>query len=431
MPSLFSRAAFRAATSSDDEASDNEPKDIFRHSERSYDNLIAEEERKRQERVQKHKVKVERREQSKAKKRDSDEVKREASAGSPKRRRVDGEETAKLLNSIGLGTSKRPCSKRPAGNLDVADSSPLRRSQMKLKGSIGGDGTPVGTGAEAPPAVIELGGSSDVEEIGQEEEAAPQPVEDDLDDESDEELAALARQARARRQQQQDKTSMTPDIRGNSPTPRIGASGAGYNDFPLSFDPDPAIKLFVSSPIPNTRPIVIVRRMSQRLQEVRVGWCKKMEFPDEFTGRVFLIHRMRRFYDMTTVKSLGLNVEFDGQVTLKGAEGKEGVDQLHLEAVTQEIFDKLRADQAKEALKRSGQLALDAQAGAEEGIAAGAAAQKQDDETLIRLVLKAKNKADFKLKVKPVGPPMPYVPLCEMLTHTCVVHDLCKDRRRV
>ena len=123
MPSLFSRPTFKAATSSDDETSDSEPKDIFNHSERSYDKLIAEEERKRKERVERQKVKAERRESNKVKKRESDEVKRENATGSPKRRRINGAETAKLLSSVGLGASKQARSPSPVHDNDVP---PLR-----------------------------------------------------------------------------------------------------------------------------------------------------------------------------------------------------------------------------------------------------------------------------------------------------------------
>lgn len=398
MPSLFNRATFKAATLSDEEGSDDEPKDIFNHSARSYDALIAEEERKRLERVERHKVKAERRDASKAKKRNSDEVKREASTGPPKRRRINGDETAKLLSSVGLGTSKTACSPSPGHEKD-GEPSPLRRSPRKSKT---GSETIVTRSSNQDADVIELGDSSEPEDAVPRQPSPPKPVEDDVEEESDEELAALARQARARKTQEQDKASSTPEAGMKSLTPLAGGFDASYGGLAsANHDPDPAIKLFISSPIPDTRPIVIVRRMSQRLQEVRVGWCKKMDFKDDLIERVFLIHRMRRFYDMTTVRSLGLSVEADGQVTLKGAAGKEGVDQLHLEAVTQELFDKMKDDQAKEALKRSGQWDPAAEAGAEEE--AAAAAKKQDNDTLIKVVLKAKNRDDFKLKVKPVS----------------------------
>lgn len=405
MPSLFSRATFKAATSTDDEASDSEPKDIFSHSERSYDSLIAEEERKRKERVERQKVKAERRDSSKAKKRESDEVKREDSTGSPKRRRINGAETAKLLSSVGLGASKKARSPSPVQDNDVTvtESSPLSRSPRKLKAS--NSKQPVFANQEA--AVIELGDSSDIEDKTTWRQPTPKPAEEELDEESDEELAALARQARAQRLQQKDKASFTPDPGVKSRTPLSGGAASGYDGSAPSHDPDPAIQLFISSAIPKSRPIVIVRRMSQRLQEVRIGWCKKMEFTDDFTSKVFLIHRMRRYYDMTTVKSLGLSVELDGRVTLKGAEGKEGVDQLHLEAVTQELFDQMKAKQEKEALKRSGQWNPEAEAGAEEE--AAAAAKKQEDDGLIKVVLRARNKADFKLKVKPVSIAYPLI----------------------
>jgi hypothetical protein len=61
---------------------------------------------------------------------------------------------------------------------------------------------------------------------------------------------------------------------------------------------------------------------------------------------------MRKVYDVTTCKSLGLETDAEGNVTMKGAEGKEGCDQVALEAVTQDIYDKMLAEKDREDAKR-------------------------------------------------------------------------------
>jgi hypothetical protein len=154
------------------------------------------------------------------------------------------------------------------------------------------------------------------------------------------------------------------------------------------------------SQIANTNPLKVYRKLSQNLREVRLAWCKRQGFTESFTESVFLVHRMRKVYDVTTCKSLGLESDAEGNVTMKGAEGKEGVDQVAIEAVTQDIYDKLLADKDREDAKRRGQWDPATQAGAEHGTETAA---EPIAEELIGLVFRARGKPDFKLRVKQVS----------------------------
>lgn len=157
--------------------------------------------------------------------------------------------------------------------------------------------------------------------------------------------------------------------------------------------------ILVYSQIANTNPLKVYRKLSQNLREIRLAWCKRQGFNESFTESVFLIHRTRKVYDVTTCKSLGLETDAEGNITMKGAEGKEGCDQVALEAVTQDIYDKMLAEKDREDAKRRDKWDPAAEAGAEEEETAPEPAAEE----FIGLVLRARGKPDFKLKVKPVS----------------------------
>lgn len=133
--------------------------------------------------------------------------------------------------------------------------------------------------------------------------------------------------------------------------------------------PNPVLSLLIHSPIPNTTPLLVKRRLNQRLKEVRLAWINKQingplpphpYFPVELE-KIFLTWRNKRCYDFTSCASLGLIVdELTGEVVVKrkdsdiggpGASGMsvneerewkdamaEGGAQLVLEAVTEEML---------------------------------------------------------------------------------------------
>lgn len=408
---LFNRPT--VATASTGSSETDQPRDIFSHSE-SYDSILAEQDRRRKEKLERQKVKREG-------KRTSDEGVAESprkasgsalspkkSEATPKRRRISGQDVGNLLKEAGL-EGNDSAQRSDEEEIIMGQGSEERRSPRKGGVDARGSRTAAkSTRGKTVTPVIEVDdGSSDVE-IQPGGTAAKQDPKDSFpmeeqDDESDEELAALARQARQRRRQQQQKTSASPATIGKDPSPQtteLRASHSGFQTPPL---PDPPVKVLVVSRIENTNPLLVFRKLSQNLREIRLAYCKRQGFSEDFTEKVFLIHCMRRVYDVTTCRSLGLETDTEGNITMKGAEGKEGVDQVALEAVTDEIFAQIRAEKAREGAKRAGHWDPGAEAGAEsEQLDAPPA-----EEEYLKLVLKAKDKADFKLMVKPVSNPLP------------------------
>lgn len=384
---LFNRPTSVATTNA---SGSNGPTDMFSHSQ-SFSAILAEKEQRKKEKAEKRVKEGKRKsdegveESPKRKKRESP---KKRSDDTP-RRRISGQDIGDLLNQAGI--SKRFEEESEDEQIVMEEVREKSRSPKKAVRSKPARSSSRTTGKDrAESEVIEVGGSS-----GDEVHNAV-PAEDE-DDESDEELAALARQARQRRLQRTH--AATPDTGTKSPTPRETAAGSphtGPQDSPL---PDPPVKILIVSHIDNTNPLMVYRKLSQNLKDIRLAWCKRQGFDESFTDSVFLVHRMRKVYDVTTCRSLGLQTDADGNITMRGAEGKEGVDQVALEAVTQDIYDKMLAAKEREDAKRRGQWDPAAEAGTEDE---PTAAQPVAEE-LIGLVLKAKGKPDFKLKVKPVS----------------------------
>ncbi|KAK5133636.1 hypothetical protein LTR08_007490 [Meristemomyces frigidus] len=387
--SLFNRPAWATTDASDD---DDPNENLFSHSNHSYTEIVADEQRRKRERAEKQRLKQERREHRSSAKRIKNEGERVGS-GSPKRRRITLEEGEDLLGSVGLSPAmtKRRAHDGDSGEDDEQDVT-RRRSPRSNKMASRDGLRPDLSSSTLPATVIELDESES-------EPSLPRnvPPVEPMEEESDDEFAELARQARARRLKAEDaKKSHTPDVR--SPTPRQDAADFGRTVYPTPPPiPDPPVKLFISSELPDTQPLIVYRKLSQRLQEIRKVWCTKQGFSEEQASDVFLIHRMKKLYDVTTCKSLGLYANERGEVAMKGAEGMDGVEQVHLEAVTEALYAQLKVRKDYEERKRQGLLSSEeeaAQAGASE-------TQPTKEDPLIRILLKTKGTQDpFKLKVK-------------------------------
>lgn len=239
---------------------------------------------------------------------------------------------------------------------------------------------------------------------------ADYPPEDDS--ESDAELAEIKRNARAKRrlEEQAEKD------RQNATTTH-GAYGSSHMDNYPAPAPDPAVQLFVTSPIPGTKPLIVTRKLSQRLQEVKDAWCARQIFPPEFpTSSIFFTYRLRKLYNVTTCKSLGVKVDSEGKIIpdektwdddAETGVGGEHEGKIHLEAVTEELWLKL-----KEARRRGrngssflNKASTDQASGDNTPMAAGEEAIEK--EPIIRITFKAKGFKDIKMKTKPVRLPMP------------------------
>ena len=223
------------------------------------------------------------------------------------------------------------------------------------------------------------------------------PSQPDDEPASDEEFPELARKARekARMKRLEAETEdATPD-----PCPSVSASGHSRRSrfIPRSTPPPPSdavVQILITSRIKNTEPLIVSRKISQRLKDVRVTWCQRQGFSQEFMDTVFLTWRGKRLFDVTTCKSLGIAVDKDGSIMTKGQKDILGEEdrQIHMETMTENILQMYR----KEKRHATGEDEVNDHDSQEEVVA------QPKQEAQVRIILKAKGVDDFKLIVKPV-----------------------------
>lgn len=227
------------------------------------------------------------------------------------------------------------------------------------------------------------------------------PAEDDGLPSSDEEFPELAKKAREkakRKRLEADSISATQNstyaAEGDSQSQRSKGLPESIPPCPPS---DPVIQILITSPIPDTEPLIVGRRISQRLKDVRLAWCARQPFKPEFIPTVFLTWRGNRLFDVTTCKSLGIAVDSDGDISLKGRRDVMGEEdrQIHMEAVTEEIL-------AERQRSKSSVITENIEQSEVEEVFPDVKVK----EAQLRIILKARGFADFKLIVKPVRTPM-------------------------
>ena len=219
-------------------------------------------------------------------------------------------------------------------------------------------------------------------------------VPSEVDDQpvSDDEFPELARQAREKARRKR----LEEDIASIIASPHDGELSL-HQPMPSTSQPDPILQILITSSIDNTIPLIVSRRLSQRLKDVRLVWAKRQNFTTEFTDRVFLTWRGKRVFDVTTCRSLGITVDAVGRVSMKGGSWEEEDGQVHMEAMTADILEAYKKAKRNEAIVREDIAAQDK------------AVVVQDHDAQVRIILKAKGLEDFKLQVRPVRHPR-YLP---------------------
>jgi len=277
--------------------------------------------------------------------------------------------------------------------------SPPRPIEFSEPSSPGSIAQPKPT--KSPKEVIQL---SDDEGEGANVAAAPL-----VEPESDEEFPELA--ARAREREKQRELEAQADIASTEVTP--GLNSAISTEVEL----DPIIHILITSEIPNTKPLMVQRRFSQRLAEVRRVWCNKQGFQGEVADAVFLVFKMRKLYDVTTCKSLGIKLDSDGRIITEHSAddvfardesldsfGSQQGGKVHIQAVTEELFTELKRQREEARLGRF-KTSFDASEGAElqHSPLLLDDSEKVEVEKKIRVVLKTKDHPDYKVIIRPVS----------------------------
>lgn len=224
--------------------------------------------------------------------------------------------------------------------------------------------------------------------------------EDDEFAASDEEFPELARKAREKARRKRLETDTAFEI-PDAPL-KIGNFGSlqRSQSIPQSTSlpppPDPIVQIMITSQIENTEPLIIRRRVSQRLKDVRLTWCHRQEFNPELVPTVFLTWKGKRVFDVTTCKSLGITVDQYGKILIKGRmDIMEDVDgQIHMEAMTDEILEEYRKAKTRAIVDGEDE---EADASKE------APPSEKKKEPQVKIILKARGFEDLKLIVRPVS----------------------------
>lgn len=217
---------------------------------------------------------------------------------------------------------------------------------------------------------------------------------------SDEEFPELARKARekARRKRlEQDMASLTPEL------PSFTETDTHYKSPPIIPPPstDSILQILITSDIPNTTPLIVSRKLGQRLKDVRLAWISRQLLSSDAKDGIFLTWRLKRLFDVTTCRSLGVTVEPDGRVMVKGDLLGDDEGRIHMEAMNIDLLEARRRAKIQEATPSDSKEA--------EQQTQGPFEDKVDNQ--VRIILKAKGYGEFKLRVKPVS----FLPGSQML----------------
>lgn len=239
--------------------------------------------------------------------------------------------------------------------------------------------------------IIDLDDSDSAEDVTRaetkEDAQAKQDDPDDDPDESDPEVREILRKSRRKKRLAEEQRAMaTPPIAGLERQGSASSLGAGTPLPPNQSDPP--IQILIEPRIANTKPLLVTRRLSQRLKEVREAWCKRQGFDEETTQSIFLTHRGIRLYDVATSKVLGFSLNSEGELVNKfnSSHWDEDINKVVLQATTKEIYE---ADKQESRRKLEGQPSPEP--------------EPEPEEKQIRVVIKTKEHGDCRFIVRPVS----------------------------
>jgi len=225
----------------------------------------------------------------------------------------------------------------------------------------------------------------------------PKPMEPDLEF-SDEEFPELLQQARERERLKalaREKASKSFEEQNHTSNELDDDDDIFQTENSMAHA-DPIIQVLVTSQIDGTKPLLVKRKLSQRLKEVRLAWCdhqanEGQPMGSEVKDSIFLTWRGKRLYDVTTCKSLDLNIDSLGKLSSQG-EGVDNNGRVHLESWTEEVF---KAYQKKLAARLQSE---------QNGVDEEEVVEKQVVVQKTRLFLRSRELGEYKLMVKPTTP---------------------------
>lgn len=125
----------------------------------------------------------------------------------------------------------------------------------------------------------------------------------------------------------------------------------------------PIVTVLITSPLPNTRPLLAKIRLNQCLKHVRLAWCRYQRSPNISDKDIFLTYQGRKIFDANTFLGIGATTsevrEWDTEESLdwcsSGAASPDGMHNKNINkgimfvAVDEEAFRQMR----EQAINRS------------------------------------------------------------------------------
>jgi hypothetical protein len=215
----------------------------------------------------------------------------------------------------------------------------------------------------------------------------------------------------------------------SQPTSSTSNAPAGSSGSPRPVQDDPELKIMIQSSIPGTNALVVKRKASQSLRQVKEFWCKRFNLPASLAAQVFFTWNDTHLFDSTTMRGVLKNLkqhkwEKDRQASRsrnlqQGNEWDEDEDEengvfderkvkdpsnghILLEATTKEIFEaKIAAKEKREREADTNASTEDESNEADAGGGSGSAAVAAQKEPSLKIRLVAKNLEPMQLVVRP------------------------------
>lgn len=152
---------------------------------------------------------------------------------------------------------------------------------------------------------------------------------------------------------------------------------------------DNVVQILITSEIENTKPLIVQRRMSQRLRDVRLAWCRRQGFGDEMTSSVFLTWKGKRLFDVTTCKSLGIEnpANANNLWPSDSDHGDKGNGiRIHMEATTDGLLESRKRNVPHDFIEYASDIGKH---------------EEDGNGGFLRIVLKSPGLDDLRIKVRP------------------------------
>lgn len=165
------------------------------------------------------------------------------------------------------------------------------------------------------------------------------------------------------------------------------------------------VQLFITSEIPDTKPLLVKVRTDTTIEKPKDAWCAKQGFSSEKTKDVFMTWKGNRVYDTTTIQRLGVHVDANGCVSVDGDTNiydDVNLPKVHLDAWTEEVYQQWKKEEAEAAAAKK-------RAAEPPPLVKEPSPEPAPEPQVkkIRVIMKTKGREDFKIIVKQVRDAFP------------------------